>query len=159
MPFFHVVTPSFWLLPWWRDSLLSQLYILVYFLMPLSLPCHTSAGSGRTLRETVLESSPVLALLNQSFISSWSLVRELENMQVTMATPSENQPVIYRLRGKSFTHRFYWTWCFFPATGWWAELSVEREGQITPGEVQLPCGDDGGAAQWNNCKYFSLLPL
>uniref|UniRef100_A0A3Q3WLV8 Uncharacterized protein n=1 Tax=Mola mola TaxID=94237 RepID=A0A3Q3WLV8_MOLML len=37
--------------------------------------------SGRTLRETVLESSPVLALLNQSFISSWSLVRELENMQ------------------------------------------------------------------------------
>uniref|UniRef100_A0A3Q3A7F9 Selenoprotein N n=1 Tax=Kryptolebias marmoratus TaxID=37003 RepID=A0A3Q3A7F9_KRYMA len=38
--------------------------------------------SGRTLRETVLESSPVLALLNQSFISSWSLVRELENMQV-----------------------------------------------------------------------------
>lgn len=43
---------------------------------------HTSVGSGRTLRETVLESSPVLALLNQSFISSWSLVRELENMQV-----------------------------------------------------------------------------
>ncbi|MEQ2182001.1 hypothetical protein GOODEAATRI_017613, partial [Goodea atripinnis] len=38
--------------------------------------------SGRTLRETVLESSPVLALLNQSFISSWSLVKELENMQV-----------------------------------------------------------------------------
>ncbi|KAF0044298.1 hypothetical protein F2P81_003456 [Scophthalmus maximus] len=37
--------------------------------------------SGRTLRETVLESSPVLALLNQSFISSWSLVKELENMQ------------------------------------------------------------------------------
>uniref|UniRef100_A0A3Q2W5Y1 Selenoprotein N n=1 Tax=Haplochromis burtoni TaxID=8153 RepID=A0A3Q2W5Y1_HAPBU len=37
--------------------------------------------SGRTLRETVLESSPVLALLNQSFISSWSLVKELENLQ------------------------------------------------------------------------------
>uniref|UniRef100_A0A3Q1IAH4 EF-hand domain-containing protein n=1 Tax=Anabas testudineus TaxID=64144 RepID=A0A3Q1IAH4_ANATE len=37
--------------------------------------------SGRTLRETVLESSPVLALLNQSFVSSWSLVKELENMQ------------------------------------------------------------------------------
>uniref|UniRef100_A0A8C7Z7M7 Selenoprotein N n=1 Tax=Oryzias sinensis TaxID=183150 RepID=A0A8C7Z7M7_9TELE len=39
--------------------------------------------SGRTLRETVLESSPILALLNQSFISSWSLVKELENMQVS----------------------------------------------------------------------------
>ncbi|CAL8273166.1 unnamed protein product [Merluccius merluccius] len=38
-------------------------------------------GSGRTLRETVLESSPILALLNQSFISSWSLVKELETMQ------------------------------------------------------------------------------
>ncbi|KAJ3613550.1 hypothetical protein NHX12_019797 [Muraenolepis orangiensis] len=38
-------------------------------------------GSGRTLRETVLESSPILALLNQSFISSWSLVKELESMQ------------------------------------------------------------------------------
>uniref|UniRef100_A0AAR2K5A9 EF-hand domain-containing protein n=1 Tax=Pygocentrus nattereri TaxID=42514 RepID=A0AAR2K5A9_PYGNA len=37
--------------------------------------------SGRTLRETVLESSPVLALLNQSFISSWSLVKELEDLQ------------------------------------------------------------------------------
>uniref|UniRef100_A0AAY3ZTP9 Selenoprotein N n=1 Tax=Denticeps clupeoides TaxID=299321 RepID=A0AAY3ZTP9_9TELE len=37
--------------------------------------------SGRTLRETVLESSPVLALLNQSFISSWTLVKELEDLQ------------------------------------------------------------------------------
>lgn len=41
-----------------------------------------SVGSGRTLRETVLESSPVLALLNESFVSSWSLVKELESMQV-----------------------------------------------------------------------------
>ncbi|TNM95358.1 hypothetical protein fugu_016441 [Takifugu bimaculatus] len=40
-----------------------------------------SVGSGRTLRETVLESSPVLALLNESFVSSWSLVKELESMQ------------------------------------------------------------------------------
>uniref|UniRef100_G1MSJ3 EF-hand domain-containing protein n=1 Tax=Meleagris gallopavo TaxID=9103 RepID=G1MSJ3_MELGA len=37
--------------------------------------------SGRTLRETVLESSPILALLNESFISSWSLVKELEELQ------------------------------------------------------------------------------
>uniref|UniRef100_A0A673CSI9 Selenoprotein N n=1 Tax=Sphaeramia orbicularis TaxID=375764 RepID=A0A673CSI9_9TELE len=43
--------------------------------------------SGRTLRETVLESSPVLALLNQSFISSWSLVKELENMQADEQNP------------------------------------------------------------------------
>ncbi|NWJ07937.1 SELN protein, partial [Crypturellus undulatus] len=39
------------------------------------------SGSGRTLRETVLESSPILALLNESFISSWSLVKELEELQ------------------------------------------------------------------------------
>lgn len=43
-----------------------------------------SVGSGRTLRETVLESSPVLALLNESFVSSWSLVKELESLQVRM---------------------------------------------------------------------------
>lgn len=52
-------------------------------LTPASALFHASLGSGRTLRETVLESSPVLALLNQSFISSWSLVKELENMQVS----------------------------------------------------------------------------
>ncbi|XP_019715183.1 selenoprotein N-like [Hippocampus comes] len=47
-----------------------------------------SVGSGRTLRETVLESSPVLALLNQSFVSSWSLVKELENMQADELSPA-----------------------------------------------------------------------
>lgn len=46
-----------------------------------------SVGSGRTLRETVLESSPVLALLNESFVSSWSLVKELESMQVKSLYP------------------------------------------------------------------------
>jgi len=45
-------------------------------------------GSGRTLRETVLESSPILALLNESFISSWSLVKELEELQVSVAAVS-----------------------------------------------------------------------
>lgn len=45
-------------------------------------------GSGRTLRETVLESSPILALLNESFISSWSLVKELEELQVSVTAPS-----------------------------------------------------------------------
>jgi hypothetical protein len=40
-------------------------------------------GSGRTLRETVLESPPILALLNESFISTWSLVKELEDLQVS----------------------------------------------------------------------------
>uniref|UniRef100_A0A672GMI0 Selenoprotein N n=1 Tax=Salarias fasciatus TaxID=181472 RepID=A0A672GMI0_SALFA len=44
--------------------------------------------SGRTLRETVLESSPVLTLLNQSFISSWSLVRELEGLQADEQNPA-----------------------------------------------------------------------
>ncbi|KAF7242400.1 Selenoprotein N [Varanus komodoensis] len=37
--------------------------------------------SGRTLRETVLESSPILAFLNENFISTWSLVKELEDLQ------------------------------------------------------------------------------
>lgn len=45
-------------------------------------------GSGRTLRETVLESSPILALLNESFISSWSLVKELEELQVSAGATS-----------------------------------------------------------------------
>lgn len=35
-------------------------------------------GSGRTLRETALESTPILALLNESFVSSWSLVADLK---------------------------------------------------------------------------------
>lgn len=43
-------------------------------------------GSGRTLRETVLESSPILTLLNESFISSWSLVKELEELQVSVTS-------------------------------------------------------------------------
>uniref|UniRef100_A0A8C4N505 Selenoprotein N n=1 Tax=Eptatretus burgeri TaxID=7764 RepID=A0A8C4N505_EPTBU len=34
--------------------------------------------SGRTLRETALESEPVLALLAERFVSSWALVAELE---------------------------------------------------------------------------------
>ncbi|KYO25741.1 hypothetical protein Y1Q_0023568 [Alligator mississippiensis] len=49
---------------------------------PLPFP-----SSGRTLRETVLESSPILALLNESFVSSWSLVKELEDLQ----TKRENE--------------------------------------------------------------------
>ncbi|NXE71335.1 SELN protein, partial [Calcarius ornatus] len=52
--------------------------ILLWAKPPVPLPV---PGSGRTLRETVLESSPILALLNESFISSWSLVKELEELQ------------------------------------------------------------------------------
>uniref|UniRef100_A0A8C9Q6D3 EF-hand domain-containing protein n=1 Tax=Spermophilus dauricus TaxID=99837 RepID=A0A8C9Q6D3_SPEDA len=47
--------------------------------------------SGRTLRETVLESSPILALLNESFISTWSLVKELEDLQSNQENPSHRQ--------------------------------------------------------------------
>ncbi|KAG9331047.1 hypothetical protein JZ751_020397 [Albula glossodonta] len=47
--------------------------------------CTPFSCSGRTLRETVLESSPVLALLNQSFVSSWSLVKELEDLQADVS--------------------------------------------------------------------------
>ncbi|KAL4624193.1 selenoprotein N-like [Arapaima gigas] len=51
-------------------------------------PLSRHAGSGRTLRETVLESSPVLALLNQSFISTWSLVKELEDLKADPQNPT-----------------------------------------------------------------------
>uniref|UniRef100_A0A3P9Q7Q3 Selenoprotein N n=1 Tax=Poecilia reticulata TaxID=8081 RepID=A0A3P9Q7Q3_POERE len=58
--------------------------------------------SGRTLRETVLESSPVLALLNQSFISSWSLVKELENMQADEQNPALSEKAQLHLEKYSF---------------------------------------------------------
>ncbi|KAJ7989215.1 hypothetical protein DPEC_G00317190 [Dallia pectoralis] len=60
------------------------------------------AGSGRTLRETVLESSPVLALLNQSFVSSWSLVKELEDMQANEQHPVGSQRARLHLEKYSF---------------------------------------------------------
>ncbi|KAI4887177.1 hypothetical protein NFI96_021288, partial [Prochilodus magdalenae] len=59
-------------------------------------------GSGRTLRETVLESSPVLALLNQSFISSWSLVKELEDLQADEQNPVLSQKARLHLEKYSF---------------------------------------------------------
>ncbi|KAI9522029.1 hypothetical protein NQZ68_040340 [Dissostichus eleginoides] len=59
-------------------------------------------SSGRTLRETVLESSPVMALLNQSFISSWSLVRELENMQADEQNPVLSEKAKLHLENYNF---------------------------------------------------------
>ena len=35
-------------------------------------------GSGRTLRDGPLESSPIVRLLMEKFISSWTLVAELK---------------------------------------------------------------------------------
>ncbi|KAM7403176.1 hypothetical protein PAMA_003886 [Pampus argenteus] len=61
-----------------------------------------SRCSGRTLRETVLESSPVLALLNQSFISSWSLVRELESMQADEQNPALSEKARLHLEKYNF---------------------------------------------------------
>lgn len=66
-------------------KLMQDLYRDSSYITNVYLP---SVGSGRTLRETVLESSPVLALLNESFVSSWSLVKELESMQVKIPLPS-----------------------------------------------------------------------
>ncbi|KAL0969565.1 hypothetical protein UPYG_G00229180 [Umbra pygmaea] len=59
-------------------------------------------SSGRTLRETVLESPPVLALLNQSFISSWSLVRELEDLQANEQNLAVSQRAHLHLEKYSF---------------------------------------------------------
>ncbi|KAF3844948.1 hypothetical protein F7725_008111 [Dissostichus mawsoni] len=63
---------------------------------------HWTISSGRTLRETVLESSPVMALLNQSFISSWSLVRELENMQADEQNPVLSEKAKLHLENYNF---------------------------------------------------------
>uniref|UniRef100_A0A8D2I8U1 Selenoprotein N n=1 Tax=Urocitellus parryii TaxID=9999 RepID=A0A8D2I8U1_UROPR len=61
-----------------------------------------SCGSGRTLRETVLESSPILALLNESFINTWSLVKELEDLQSNQENPSHRQLAGLHLEKYSF---------------------------------------------------------
>ncbi|KAB5561957.1 hypothetical protein PHYPO_G00012440 [Pangasianodon hypophthalmus] len=70
------------------------------------LRCYTGKivrkSSGRTLRETVLESSPVLALLNQSFISSWSLVKELEDLQADEKNLDLSQKARLHLEQYSF---------------------------------------------------------
>uniref|UniRef100_A0A8C4PHM1 Selenoprotein N n=1 Tax=Equus asinus TaxID=9793 RepID=A0A8C4PHM1_EQUAS len=58
--------------------------------------------SGRTLRETVLESSPILALLNESFISTWSLVKELEDLQNNRDNPSHKKLADLHLEKYSF---------------------------------------------------------
>lgn len=64
---------------WWHQTWQVSSGSTANHCLPLPVP-----GSGRTLRETVLESSPILALLNESFISSWSLVKELEELQVSV---------------------------------------------------------------------------
>uniref|UniRef100_A0A8C0X8T6 EF-hand domain-containing protein n=1 Tax=Castor canadensis TaxID=51338 RepID=A0A8C0X8T6_CASCN len=61
-----------------------------------------SCGSGRTLRETVLESPPILALLNESFISTWSLVKELEDLQSNQENASHRQLASLHLEKYSF---------------------------------------------------------
>uniref|UniRef100_A0A8C3W4F2 Selenoprotein N n=1 Tax=Catagonus wagneri TaxID=51154 RepID=A0A8C3W4F2_9CETA len=61
--------------------------------------CHCS---GRTLRETVLESSPILALLNESFISTWSLVKELEDLQNNQENPTHKKLAGLHLEKYSF---------------------------------------------------------
>ncbi|KAK7797644.1 hypothetical protein U0070_010236 [Myodes glareolus] len=58
--------------------------------------------SGRTLRETVLESPPILTLLNESFISTWSLVKELEDLQVQQENPLHRQLAGLHLEKYSF---------------------------------------------------------
>uniref|UniRef100_A0A8C6GAW3 Selenoprotein N n=1 Tax=Mus spicilegus TaxID=10103 RepID=A0A8C6GAW3_MUSSI len=61
-----------------------------------------SCGSGRTLRETVLESPPILTLLNESFISTWSLVKELEDLQTQQENPLHRQLAGLHLEKYSF---------------------------------------------------------
>ncbi|KAL1777045.1 selenoprotein N [Sigmodon hispidus] len=59
-------------------------------------------SSGRTLRETVLESPPILTLLNESFISTWSLVKELEDLQIQQENPLHRQLAGLHLEKYSF---------------------------------------------------------
>lgn len=37
-----------------------------------------TAGSGRTLRDTALESSPIVKLLTSKFVSTWSLLEDVK---------------------------------------------------------------------------------
>ena len=47
-----------------------------------------TSGSGRTLRDGPLESSPIVRLLREKFISSWSLVAELKVKQLAVCNRS-----------------------------------------------------------------------
>lgn len=49
-----------------------------------------------------MESSPVLALLNQSFISSWSLVKELEDLQADEKYPVLSEKARLHLESYNF---------------------------------------------------------
>uniref|UniRef100_A0A7M7PUL0 EF-hand domain-containing protein n=1 Tax=Strongylocentrotus purpuratus TaxID=7668 RepID=A0A7M7PUL0_STRPU len=52
-----------------------------------ALDDQSCCGSGRTLRETSLESPPVLQLLGSHYVSSWSLVAELEVIKQNKSDP------------------------------------------------------------------------
>ncbi|ESO93526.1 hypothetical protein LOTGIDRAFT_119239, partial [Lottia gigantea] len=43
--------------------------------------------SGRTLRDTTLQSPPVTSLLSEEFISSWSLVADLKELEKDESEP------------------------------------------------------------------------
>ena len=58
----------------------------VNILFKIALDDQSCWGSGRTLRETALESSAVIKLLEDKFVSSWSLVADLKVGNILLLT-------------------------------------------------------------------------
>ncbi|CAH1261485.1 SELENON [Branchiostoma lanceolatum] len=48
-------------------------------------------SSGRTLREGPLESSPILKMLADHFVSTWTLVAELESVKSNSSVPEHKK--------------------------------------------------------------------
>eukprot|EP00795_Rhopilema_esculentum_P003227 gene3227-1546_t len=59
-------------------------------------------GSGRTLREGPLESSPILKLLKKHFISSWSLIAELKDLSANSTDADVRKLADIGLEGYKF---------------------------------------------------------
>ncbi|KAK2107127.1 hypothetical protein P7K49_016641 [Saguinus oedipus] len=61
-----------------------------------------TTSPAETLREMVLESSPILTLFNESFITTWSLVKELKELQSNQENPAHQKLAGLHLEKYSF---------------------------------------------------------
>uniref|UniRef100_A0A673YPJ5 Selenoprotein N n=1 Tax=Salmo trutta TaxID=8032 RepID=A0A673YPJ5_SALTR len=85
-----------------REEAARRLEVTFYPFKKVSyLPFSEAFQQAQEESETV-HLSPVLALLNQSFVSSWSLVKELEDMQANEQNPVESQRARLHLEKYNF---------------------------------------------------------
>ncbi|KAI8481488.1 skeletal muscle fiber development [Branchiostoma belcheri] len=59
--------------------------------IPFCCGGHWMTRSGRTLREGPLESSPILKMLSDHFVSTWVLVAELEDIKTNSSIPKHKE--------------------------------------------------------------------